>query len=369
MKVLHATKRYPNSAGGDATVVKSLERVQRESGHETIILTSNCPDIVDEPYVRKFGLEIASPDIDTINLKRIISLAWLFLVSFREVGRARPDVIHSHSMDLGFFLRPAAWLYRIPIINHCHGTSIGKADFPKYKKALELFFLKYGRFQRIITVDEPSLQSFKYHGLKRVVYIPNGVEKADAAKVTKKASDKKTRIIFVGRLEWVKGVPELLKAFSMLKDGTDLELGLVGDGSETESLKVKAEKLGIADRTTFYGRQKREETHRLMAGADIFVLPSHFEGFPIVMLEAWAIGLPVVVSRVGAMQTVCHDGKDSLLIEPKRPEELAATLKRLIDDKALQAKLGAAGRKLIEARYNYNTVNKRVQAIYDEVVK
>lgn len=368
MKILHATKRYPNSAGGDATVVKSLERIQRKTGDDIVILTSNCPDIVDAAHVQKFGLKIVSHDIDTINLRRIISLAMLFVSSFWRLRKIRPDIIHSHSMDLGFFIRPAARLYRIPIINTCHGTSIGKTDFSKFKQGLELFFLKHGRFYKIITVDEPSLKSFKKHGLNNVVYVPNGVDEFKA-EVRPKKTGGKTVLMFVGRLESVKGVSDLLKAFSTLRNRQSLELWLVGNGSDVEKLKTKAKELGIDEQTKFLGRQKPAKTRKLFAQADIFVLPSHYEGFPIVMLEAWATSLPVVVSRVGAMQTVCHDGIDSLLIRPKQPKQLAAALERLIGDKKLQKKLGTNGRKLVETMYNYPSINERIEAIYAEVVK
>ncbi len=124
MKVLHLTKKYPNCYAGDSVVVWQLVTHQEASGDDVHILTSNCQEILDTPQIKKIGLPIAPTSIDAINLKRILTLAWLIPWSFWYLRRLQPDIIHSHSADFGFGVSLAARLYGIPIINTCHGCIV-----------------------------------------------------------------------------------------------------------------------------------------------------------------------------------------------------------------------------------------------------
>ena len=134
MKILHVTKKYPDIMGGDSTVVDALAKYQKKIGHQIYILTSNCSEVRESPEVTKYGLKIDSIKLDRINLRRIISLFILFFYLFFYLKRIRPDIVHSHSPDLGFILSIHCKLYRISIINTYHGISFNEKGYFFIKK-------------------------------------------------------------------------------------------------------------------------------------------------------------------------------------------------------------------------------------------
>lgn len=367
MNIIHLTKKYPNAIAGDAMAVMCLEAEQRKAGHNVDIIVSNTPAVLRGKHIHRFGLPIAQPDIDRINLKRMVSLAGLGVSSFWRLRKLRPDIIHSHSMDLGFFVRPAARFHRIPVINTCHGSSLAKPQLPASVRKLERFMLRHGGFRRIITVDETSVPAFTSAGLHHITYVPNGLN-ADVMPQRPAKPNDKFVIFFVGRLERDKGVGDLLQAVARLKNRDQLEVRLVSDGSMAAEYKALAHELGLDNTVKFLGQLPPRKTAKQFAAADMFVLPSYHEGFPIVILEAWAARLPLVTTSVGAMKTVCHHGEDALIITPGDVDALVQAIEALRDDEALRGKLAANGRKLVETTYNYDAIARRFQAIYDEVL-
>jgi glycosyltransferase involved in cell wall biosynthesis len=367
MKILHVTKRYPNSAGGDGIVVVNLERHQQAAGHTVNILTSNCPDILDKPNVRKFGLPIQSADIDIISPKRMLTMLGMLFFAFRFLRKVKPDVIHSHTMDFGFAVSIAARIYRIPMINTCHGISFADMQFTPAKRGLEKLLLKAAGYRRLITVDPTSLPEFKKAGIGPVVFRGNGVEPSDF-KAARPRKPGRFRVLFVGRLNGVKGVPYLLEAMKdIVKAAPETELLMAGDGDRTEEYRQLVKDTGLSKNVTFLGRQSVEQLRKLYTDVDAFVLPSLHEGFPLVTLEAWACSLPVIITRVGAHTEICTHGYDAMLVDIADAPALADAIITVYKDPALAHELGVNGRKLVEERYNYAHVAADMQEIYDEV--
>ena len=121
MRILHITKKYPNALRGDTIVSFNLEKQQKKLEHEAFILTTNCDEIIDKPNVIKFGLKDLAQNWDIVTFKRLFSSLILFFLSFSLIKKIRPDVVHSHPIDLGSILSFVCKLYKIPIINQCRG--------------------------------------------------------------------------------------------------------------------------------------------------------------------------------------------------------------------------------------------------------
>ena len=152
----------------------------------------------------------------------------------------------------------------------------------------------------------------------------------------RKADGKLTTLICVGRLSPEKGQAGLLEAFARLRDRhQELQLRLVGDGPDRPVLEALAADLGIGGQVTFLGRMTEAQTLTEIARSDILVLPSFMEGLPIVLMEAMALGVPVVASRVAGIPELVEDEIGGLLFTPSRWDELAACVERLLTDKAL----------------------------------
>lgn len=163
----------------------------------------------------------------------------------------------------------------------------------------------------------------------------------------------KKTIICVGRLSPEKGQAGFLRAFAKLRSShPELALRLVGDGPERAGLEALAQELGVSDAVTFAGRLPENETLAEIARADLLVLPSFMEGLPIVLMEAMAVGVPVIASRVAGIPELVEDGVTGLLFTPSNWDELASRIDRLLGDDALQASLAERAKAKVAAEFD-----------------
>lgn len=149
-------------------------------------------------------------------------------------------------------------------------------------------------------------------------------------------------ILYVGRLDEGKGLFDLLEAHARLTPIP--ELRLVGDGKLVEDLEAYTDRLGTSSQVTFAGPIPHGDVHRQYAMADIFCLPSEHESLGIVNLEAMATGLPVVSTRIDAIEEYIADGENGLLVEPGNVDELASALQRFVSSPSIREEIGEKGR-------------------------
>ena len=151
------------------------------------------------------------------------------------------------------------------------------------------------------------------------------------------------RLILVGRLSPEKGIGGLLEALANLDARTRPHLVIVGDGPMRAELDQMVIRLGLTDQVTFLGRLAESETLEEIANSDALVLPSFMEGLPIVLMEAMALGKPVIASRVAGIPELVSDGENGLLFTPSNWQELTDKIALLSVDEELQGRLGAKG--------------------------
>jgi glycosyltransferase involved in cell wall biosynthesis len=155
-------------------------------------------------------------------------------------------------------------------------------------------------------------------------------------------------ILYIGRLVPEKGQAVLLEAVALLAGrGHNVEVTLAGDGALRGDLEARAERLGIGPQVSFLGAVGQDRLRELYEGASIFCLPSFAEGVPVVLMEAMAMALPVVSTRITGIPELIEDGVGGLLVAPGRPDELADRLETLLSDPALCRDLGAHGREAV----------------------
>ena len=161
------------------------------------------------------------------------------------------------------------------------------------------------------------------------------------------------RLLFVGRLAAVKGLPLLLEAVARLRAAhPDLHLTLVGEGGDRAGLEAQAATLGLGDTVTFTGVQSQAQVAGRLEDSDILVLPSFAEGVPVVLMEAMASRIPVVATRVGGVQELVEDGESGLVVPPGCVDSLVRALDRLLSDPELCRRMGVAGRARVEAEFD-----------------
>lgn len=294
----------------------------------------------------------ASPIIYTLSL-----LPFIFFRSFYLIKKEKVDIVHCQgflSGLLGFFLSK---LTKVPFI-------ITVQRIEGVKNPLKNFI--YRNADYCIGASRAVAEFFNKIGCKNVEVIPNGIDLKGFEGI-KKEPHEGFVVMTVARLENVKGIEYLIKAFDLLrfdpaKAGSNLLI--IGDGSERKNLEGLTKQLGLEDKVKFVGQIPPEGIPEYLAMADCFVLPSLKEGFGIAVLEAMATGVPVVASKVGGILDIIEDGKNGLLTEPGNPEEIAKGIGRIYQDSALRRQL--INNAMVELkRYDWQNIAEIVFKLYE----
>jgi glycosyltransferase involved in cell wall biosynthesis len=260
----------------------------------------------------------------------------------RLCRHVRPDVVHANSSKMGVLGRLAAWLAGVPVrILTVHGWS-----FAAYDGLAGRSFLWIERLMRPLTTAVVCVaEATREQGLaartcdaRRTVVIPNAVDVRSFRPASGQGGT--AQIVSVGRFAYPKDFTTLLEALALVR--APCHAVLAGDGPALPAVAAAVRREGLSQRVELLGA--RADVPDLLAGADVFVLSSRSEGFPVSVLEAMAAGLPVVATDVGGVGEAVEDGETGILVPAADPEALARSLERLVLDADLRRRLGAAGR-------------------------
>lgn len=176
-------------------------------------------------------------------------------------------------------------------------------------------------------------------------------------------------ILSVGRLVPEKGQSLLLDAVAALAaEGLDVHLTVVGNGPDAEALKAQAHRLDPGGRrVSFTGPLGQDRLPEVFAAHDVFCLPSFAEGVPVVYMEAMAVGLPVVATRIAGVPELIEDGQSGLLVPPGRADAVADALRRLALDHELRRRLAEAGRRSVEDAFDARQLAARLAILHGEI--
>lgn len=276
---------------------------------------------------------------------------------WRLLRKCRFDVIETFTYDSNLLALPLAWLARVParVATH-HGVIEG---FPAWIERLHTWLINAGVASVLVSVSGKTLEQAIRAGtrpeLNRV--IPNGipsvvVDQRDRTEVRDELGIRGGGVILlsVGRLVFQKGHEFLVHAMPSVLTRFPQALAIIcGEGSLRTELEQQIRDLGLGGAVRLLGN--RTDIFRLLASADLFVLPSRWEGLPIALLEAMGAGLPVVATRVEGVDEVVEDRQQGLLVPPEDPDALAAALLELIADPALRRRMGEDARDRIQSLY------------------
>jgi L-malate glycosyltransferase len=171
-------------------------------------------------------------------------------------------------------------------------------------------------------------------------------------------------LCWAGRMAPVKHLSLLLEAVALINDRIPLTLILVGDGPERTPLESKVKELRINNSVNFVGYS--HEVNRWLRSADIFVMPSHYEGFSVALLEAMAAGLPVIATAVGGNPEIVLNGCTGILVPPNDPSSLAAAILDLHHHSDNRRKMGTAGRDRVSSEFSMDRMVSQYIRIYRE---
>jgi len=284
-----------------------------------------------------------------------------------------PGLVHAHAY--GYFPVLAGGLAELlrgmPLVVTAHsdpgGHTLSKRLFDWAVPAVTL-----RRADRVIALTNIEALNLRRLGVEadRIRVIPNGVDLKEFEDVPKRREPgDEFALLFVGRCyPRQKGLEHLISALRLLLAKWKIHLTIAGeDWGGTETLRALAKALGVEKHITFTGALPRRDVINAYASADAFVLPSLFEPFGIVLLEAMAAGLPVIASRVGGIAEVVSDGKTGLLVQTGDSQSLANAVASLISDADLRRRLGAAGR-VQAAGYSWDGIVPQILDVYHDAM-
>lgn len=364
MKILHITKKYKNALGGDAVVVSNLEGQQLARGHEVIVLSSNCDEIIGDERHYKFGLPATAAALDNISLPRLASLGALFFKTFAVMRKERPDVVHTHSIDMAFMASFAARWFRVPIVHTFHILTFPDPQQDTLRRKTELFFTKGARPRVITSPNQNDVGHLNRAGMKNARFMTNGIDLA-FWKNEKQSHDVFT-FITAARLERQKGIEYLIRAAADLKNvGGQFKVVIVGEGSLADELTALAKELGVYERIEFVGRKTPAEVRDLYTLSDVVVLPSLWEAAPLAMFEAWAMELPLVITNVGMFADEVDDKAYAKIVEAGDSNALAKAMEELLTDATKRDAMITAGNEVVQ-NYTWSAVADVADALYNE---
>jgi glycosyltransferase involved in cell wall biosynthesis len=242
-------------------------------------------------------------------------------------------------------------------------SDIPKGEFKDVEAALGILQLPFSikmerwllRRSQIVTAVSPSVaESLGQYGYATtdVATIPNGISAREFSFAPRERS---AFILYVGRLGPRKGLFDLLHAHAILarEFKMSLPLRVIGEGPLRNSLVRLSDRLGTSALVQFKGFVDRSEVLRNYSAAAVVVIPSHLEGFPTVLLEAWATGAPVVAARSPGIRDAVKDGTDALMYPPGDSRALASCLQEVLSDASLSRTLAARGQSMVFARFTW----------------
>lgn len=350
--------------GGGPQHVALLARGLRARGWEPIV-AGPADGALFDGFV-KAGIEtveLATHRLRPVTLARVLGL----------VRRRGVALVHSHGKGAGVYGRVAARLTGVPAVHTLHGIHFERYAPPARAAYLALERRLSSWTARVVNVSREQEReglALRLFDVRRSRVIPNGVDVArlsatalsrGEARAELKLPPDATVVGAVARFDEVKRLDVLVDAVARLRG---LVLVLIGDGAESARLRALAARLALGSRVVFAG--ERDGAAHLLPAFDIYASPSRKEGMPMAVLEAMALGLPVVASDIPAHREVLGPASPGLVAGTV--DGFAATLERLARDAGLRATLGAENRTRARSEFDARAMLQSLEALYGEVL-
>lgn len=340
MKFLIVTGIFPPDIGGPATYVPGIAKALQERGHKITVITTSEPG--------RFDLEDSQHPFPVYRMNRKTNLVlrtFQFIKTIFHHAKKNDAVLAN-----GLFLEAtvASRLAGKPMVHKIVGDPAWERsrnrgwtpdNFETFQK--RCYGLKIEAFKNLrnlvarqaekIIVPSRYLAGWvRKWGIPRdkIFVIYNSVQSFSPLTAARIPLNTPVKLVTACRLVSWKRVASIIEAIERMDD---VGLLICGDGPERNNLQTLARNLGLTERTYFAGQRSREDTLALMAGCDIFVLSSTYEGLPHVILEAMSLGLPVIATSVGGTPEVVKNGETGILIDDGDTETLRSAILRLID--------------------------------------
>lgn len=301
---------------------------------------------------------------------KIMLNAYIRFLGLLLIGRV--GLLHAHVASRASFWRKSiffllAFLFRVPTILHLHG-----GEFPIFyekecgslrKRLVRYVFDKATRVVVLSSTWKTWVQGITANPHVEVIYNPVLLPDKACAWETRKHGT----VLFLGQVRKQKGIYDLLEAGAKVAAVFPEFRLLVGGDGELIQAQARAAEVGIDNKVELLGWIQGAEKQRYLAEAMIYVLPSYNEGMPMSILEAMAVGLPVLSTSIGGIPEEITDGEEGFLVEPGDVDALTARLSQLLYDPVLARRMGEAARYKVATSFSTDAVLPDLERIYAEL--
>jgi 1,4-alpha-glucan branching enzyme len=378
----------PRIIGGISPHVYYLSKSLAKNGAKVYVVTCDFPDAPQHEVVD--GVEVfridsyknPSPDFATWVYLMNVNMQKEAAALVKSIGE-KVDVFHAHDWlvaDAGIGLKH---VFRKPLLATMHSTEIGRRngihfDYERMIHETEAW-LTYEAW-RVICCSDYMVSHVRWaFGLpeNKLVMVPNGVDIETYAKIgndnltsfrSKFALPEEKIVLFVGRLVHEKGVHVLVNAVSKVLEKVNAKFIIVGNGYMKEQLSGIVKNMGFTHKVMFTGFVDDETLRRLQTCADVSVVPSLFEPFGIVALEAMAAKSPVVVSDTGGLSEIVEHDVTGVKVYPDNPDSLAWGIRKVLLDEGYANWIRTNAYKKVQEKYNWNKIAEHSKTVYESVL-
>lgn len=330
-----------------------------------------CAEEVAAELVDRFDITIIAarmkrslPKKDAVKGVKVIRVGfgcsldkWLYPIFAPKAARKlKPDIVHAVLESFAGMALVMSSRIRARKILTCQSTNVNHRKSDTIRIALGMM---HKRADTVTVISNTLAERAKEFGRNDAVLIPNGLHVSDIPVREKMYG----RVLFAGRLEPMKGIDTLLKAFVDLPP--HIHLHIVGGGSLRQELEVQANMLGLHDRVTFKGFVPAPDVYEEFAEAQVFCGLSRREAFGNVFVEAQAAGCAVVATNIDGIPDTVTDGKTGILVSPDDPEVAAAAIRRMIDNSDERDAIVRAAKENA-SHYDWSDIAKRYAEVYQD---
>ena len=388
MRILHRSWEYPPVVyGGLGRHVHALAEAQAALGHDVVVLTQAGDAPAEEVVggvriVRVAPVAPAPPDWRDGFLEWCFGFNTAVTAAGIPLGRAwRPDVLHVHDWLVAqgsVLLRSAL---DVPLVLTVHATESGRTGgvlgtaLSRGVDAIEGWIV--GEADQVIVCSD--FMRAEVAGLfdcdpDLLTVIPNGIDPrdwstTDARKRTMRKRYGTPFIGFSGRLESEKGVQTLIDAMPAIRRAVpEVRAVVIGTGGAERELRDRARRRRLTDAVSFTGYVSDADLRAIIGASSVAVVPSLYEPFGFVALEAMVLGTPLVAARTGGLAGIVEDGVTGRLFTPGDPADLAATVVDVLTHAQRSRRCVAAARRAVEDQYGWPAIAVATEAVYREAV-
>ena len=364
MKIAYMLTRA-DPVGGAQIHVRDLALAVRAQGHSPTVITSgNGPYVGD---LRAHGIPVILSRHLTAPIRPLRDLR-AFRELLSELKVLQPDLLTAHGAKVGMMGRVAARSLKLPLVVTVHGWACAPGT-PAIQAAVSRRMERTlgSLASKVITVSEFDRKFGLETGLvsaDRVVTVHNGMPDI-LPRLFADPSRDPPRLVVVARFEQQKDHRTLIEALGGLRD-VPWELDLIGDGPLRPEMESLAQGLGISQKIRFLGQRK--DVAELLAQAQVSLLISNWEGFPLSILESMRARLPVIATSVGGVGEAVSDRETGYLVPQGDSRLLRERIAQLLRDPELRARMGRAGRKSYEQHFTLEAMVAKTLAVYQEAL-